>query len=250
MFTKLKQHLREWHRHFFLLSLHFLLVGCYVIPSTETLTTVTGTPEQFDCEKFSETRWKEFRFGVDSPEDFVATAAKLWSIDKEEFLEERASRGGMLSIMWPDTVYEVAYTAHFRNKKLLKLDSHLSVPATLGQVLNCFGLPEYYAAFEDATPELSSLNVQLWYPNKGLLIEHVSFSSQVRPLENKLALRMERYSVAAPGNPDQMIPNHFLYGDIPAVFNWVKCTIKPWPSSVETIEVESYNVENPRCQSP
>ena len=250
MSMKLKQHSREWNRHFLFLSLCFFLVGCYVPPSSEPLTTITGTPEHFDCEKFSETRWKEFRFGVDSPEDFVATAARLWSIDKEEFLEEHASRGGMLSIMWADAVYEVVYSAHFRNKKLLKLDAHLSAPATLGQALNCFGAPEYYAAFEDATPELSSLNVQLWYPNKGLVIEHVSFFSQVRPLVNKLTLRMERYSVAAPGNPDQMILQHFLYGDIPAVFNWVKCTIRPWPSSVETIEVESYDVENPRCQSP
>ena len=42
---------------------------------------ITGTPEPVQCDDFAESYWKEFRFGIDSIEDVVATVSRLWEYD-------------------------------------------------------------------------------------------------------------------------------------------------------------------------
>ena len=41
------------------------------------------SPPPFSCDRFSESRWQEFHFGVDTLQDVIATLMELWGIERK-----------------------------------------------------------------------------------------------------------------------------------------------------------------------
>lgn len=237
---------KEWSRNIVIVVLLSMLTGCSINPPA----TFMGTPVPFSCAKFTERRWQEFRFGVASLDDTIATVISLWDIDNDQLTHYGGLGYGLDRASWGDVKQGVFYSTLFREKQLQKFDVKFEPPPTLTQVLDCLGPPEYYAAYEEATVETYSFILMLWYLEKGFVVQHSSYYTLVRPTVDLSAQLMQNFFVVAPGTLEQMVLNVYTLGHDPDVQAWGLCVLRPWPGSIESIEIESFNVENPRCPSP
>ena len=233
-----------WRQPPLVIALLAFVSGCYGPPS-DTPATIPGTPPPFSCTNFFESRWREFRFGIDSPDDIAPTVGRLWDIDKDQ-LTPIARKDGLSQVGWSDDNQEMLYSALFRKKQLQKLEVTFDPPPTFAQVLGCLGPPEYYAAYEETDIEYFGFYLQLWYLEKGLVLQHFFFFSHVRPTADLPAQRMEYLVVVAPGTREQMVPNVYTMGFLPSVQAWGLCILRPWPGSIEAIEIESFLDEDAR----
>ena len=225
-------------RHTLFVAFLFILAGCYASPPE-----IYATPPPLSCAAFTESRWQEFGFGVDSPDDVVSTVVRLWDIDKDEVLLEKLSNS-QFDTIWRDGNARLGYSAYFRaNRQLTKVTATWGNPQpAFGQVLDCLGPPEYYQAFYRQEPEARSLNLGLWYLEKGFVVGGNSIHYLAPPPEALMpGFRMDYFIVIAPGTPEQMVPNVYTVGDDPRVREHGLCRLRPWPGSIDTMEIEEWS---------
>ena len=236
---------RQWCRYAVGIFSILTLAGCVSPPPPPRLTPYPP----FTCDSFTESYWQEFRFGVDSTDDaddIVAKVVKLWDLDSARVQIEPMSEKGVV-IQWQVEFHDGAdprYSAHFHEDS--KLSSVFFMwwnrKPTLAQVIDCLGFPEHYAAYYDRGVEARALKVDLWYGEKGFVVRGFSFHGQDQPPLIRPEYQMRTFTATAPGDLERMIST--MYD--PKVLDRILCPIRPWPGSIEAIEVESF-LENPRC---
>lgn len=225
------------------------LAGCVSPPPPPRLTPYPP----FTCDSFTESYWQEFSFGVDSAydvDDIVAKVVELWELDSAQVQIKPWSEKGA-AIQWQVEFHDGAdprYSAHFHE------DSKLSSvffkwwnrKPTLAQVIDCLGVPEHYAAYYEQGVEKRHLNIDLWYVDKGFVVQGYSFHGQDQPPEIRSEYRMSSFNATVPGDLERMLST--MYDLKPIVFAGFLCIIRPWPGSIEAIEVESLLGPDPRCK--
>ena len=229
----------------FFIVLTIILSGCY----PEMPATASGTPPPFSCGNFTESYWQEFRFGIDSPDDVIVTASRLWKIDADDFTVNESSRHDFLWVVWKDRKGERLYSAGFREGQFHRVSVSFQPGhrPTLAQVINCLEVPEYFAAYEGH--EDTGLDLSLSYPVKGFEIVHISTKPPPQSTTDLPLRLMNKLFVVAPGPPEQMVRDVYSYGHLSSVHAWGLCVLRPWPGSVEAIVVESFVDEDARCKS-
>lgn len=237
----LKTFKTDLNRLLLVVLLLFVFSGCSDRPAI-----VVGTPTPFSCEKFSESLWAEFRFGADTPDDVVTTVATLWEINESEIRRIELLGREPLEIAWSGFEGDLTYYAQFRQGRLSKFAVTLSQPLTLAQTIGCLGTPEYYEAHLWQGTESPVMEMNIWYQNKGLVVRHTSFPTFVRQSAISPAQWMDSYTVVAPGTLEQMVKNAYNRGEDPAVQARGLCLLRPWPGSIEKMEVESF-LKGYRC---
>ena len=243
-----------------LFCMALILVGCADLPDPTRNGKPAPTPLPFSCDMFTEENWRELRFGVDTPEEYVETVERVWGVELWTiplFRDGYTSHWGRWnadSSVSPGLEYRVQFD---RAAKLLLVAAFwggkISAP-TLVQVIDCLGTPEYYiAAFvEDRT---GWLKFSLWYVEKGFVIHGSSSRWQsygrldwptIKPGTSMwgggYVLQEGDFIVVVPGDLEQMVSA--AHG--PALQAWELCLIRPWPGSIEAIEILSYE-EYLRC---
>lgn len=224
------------------------LAGCVAPPPLPRLTPYPP----FTCGSFTESYWQEFAFGVKTDEtvdDIVATIVKLWDLDNARVQIESMSEKSVV-IQWQVEFHdgtEPRYTAHFH--KELKLTSIFfkwwdRIP-TLAQVIECLGIPEHYAAYYDRSAGGRALYVDLWYVNRGFVLQGFSTHRQDQPPAIRPEYQIQNFRATLPGDLEQML--FTMYDPRPDVFAGFVCLIKPWPGSIEEMEVDSLLGPDPRC---
>lgn len=248
-------HISNWDRKTFVvaLTLLFLLAGCYAPQSP----IVRGTPPPFSCDNFTASYWQEFRFGEDSPENVGANITRLWEIDKDQVHIPSAELSEDVRMYWSkqiDGEEGVRYRAIFRlDRQLTRIEARWSrsrLPPTLAQVIDCLGSPQYYESVYTygAGEAPRRLVLGLWYTAKGLVVYHTSFHNRVDRLPAIHPNQwMDSFIVVAPGVPEQMVPNVHTGGDNLEIDAYGLCVLKPWPGSIEAMEVEWGFGEDARC---
>lgn len=238
----------RYSRHVLVVLLFPILTGCY--PSAPV--TAIGTPPPFSCGNFTVPYWQEFRFGVDSPDEVIETAIRLWGINREQFTLSESSRDDVLHVRWEDSEGKRVYSAGFREGEFHKVSVNFKSgrKPTLSQVIDCLGFPEYFAAYEARGVEKDSFVLALSYPEKGFEIYHVSFGALPKSTTDLPARLIDNLSVVAPGPPEQMVRDVYSYGHLPSVHAWGLCVLRPWPGSIGAIEIESFLGADPRCKQP
>lgn len=225
----------------------FWLVLCLM--STWTLTSCTTLPPipaptsaQFSCQKFDQDLWKEFRFGVDSPDEVRTTAATLWRIAPEQIgLDPKAD--DFVRVSWE--VNGDQYSALFReDRRLVKVDVYWDrVRPTLAQITECLGFPEQYQAVYQQK-QLPELSIDLWYVEKGIVVGGYSYHRQDQPPEIGSNYPTRGFTVVAPADVAQMVPNVYTAGDRPGIQAYALRLLKPWPGAIKAIQVDSC-IDNP-----
>lgn len=213
---------------------------------------VVGPPESFPCSIFDESLWQEFEFGVDSTADVVSTVARS-RVKNKDRIWTQSLKHGLETVVWYEfgDELDVEYVAWFRNEQgLLQVMGYWRPAPTLAQVVDCLGIPDYYKAIYAANMDAIQLSLTLWYTARGIIIEHASFHSQERPPAIDAEYRNDRFFVVAPGEPEEMVVNMYRLGDDLDIYAHESCVLRPWPGSIEAIEVESFldePGESPLC---
>lgn len=207
----------------------------------------------FTCESFTEHYWQEFSFGAESADtldDVVARIAELWHLDSSQVQTEQLSEKGVAiqwQVVFPDGA-DPRYSARFHEE--LRLTSILFMwwyrKPTLAQVLECLGTPEFYAAYYEQGVEAHALKLHLWYVDKGYVVQGASFHHEEQPPSIGPEYRMRYFNATVPGDLERMLST--MYNIKPAVLAGFLCLTRPWPGSIEKIEVESLLVTDPQCK--
>ena len=238
-------------------ALLLTLSGCQIPPQIGPQPTpiVAEPPESFPCSIFDEALWQEFRFGVDSTADVVATVARS-RVKNKDRIWTKSLQHGLETVDWGEfgDELEVQYTAWVKNEQgLFRIMGYWHPDPTLTQVLDCLGGPDYYKATYAADIEAIQLSLTLWYTERGIIIEHVSFHYQEQPPAIDAEYRIGKFFVVAPGKPEDMVVNRYRvvnmhrFGDNLDIYAHESCVLRPWPGSIEAIEVESFLDEDPLC---
>lgn len=240
---------RLWRRYTSGIFSILTLAGCISLPPPPRLTPYPP----FTCDSFTESYWQEFRFGVDSAYDIdaiVAQIVELWDLDSARVRIVSMSEKSVV-IQWQvefDDGADPRYTARFHEDWKLSTVyfKWWNRKPTLAQVIDCLGVPEHYAAYYEQGVEKRQLNIDLWYVDKGFVVQGYSFHGQDQPPEIRSGYRMSAFNATVPGDLERMISTIH----IPAVHAYVLCFLRPWPGSIDAIEVESLLNEDPRCKQP
>lgn len=234
-------------------ALLFIFAGCFFPLSP----IVEGPPPPFSCARFTESHWEEFKFGVASPDEVAATVTRLWNIDREQVSVPPTDLSKVnLNVMWTSGVKArlgQTYRALFRRDRLLTQVEvwwgRSRLPPTLAQVIDCLGFPQYFESVYTygAGEAPFRLTLGLWYTEKGLVVNHTSFHNRVQLPTIHPKQKMDSFFVVAPGPPEQMVRDVYTLGDQPSVHAYGLCVLRPWPGSIEAIEVEALPKEDPRC---
>ena len=228
----------------FLLSL-FILAGCGAQESFK----VYGTPRPLSCDIFAEFPWQKLNFGVASPADFTTIAINSGASEQDQFKFANLY-GDDLLLEWQGShsQRQVIYSVLFNvERRLESVDVTWNPPATITQVLDCLGAPRLYSAYYSSGHHEAVLNLELWYPDKGLSF-HQDFYTRTAPFHPvEPAFRIDGFRVTAPTPPGQAAPGFYADGLGPLATALALCQVRPWPGSVEAIEAWTY-LDDPRCR--
>lgn len=209
-------------------------------------------PLPFSCANFTESYWAEFTFNVDTSEDVVSTVNRLWGIDEDGFglfeVQTFENRLGIPSeVSWARIAIAGPigmYSGWIQDGTLQKIDVQWVFPLprpTLSQAIACLGDPEYYIAFYEQAPEAVATNLDLLYPEKGIVVRYESpFTSSARsepPAKFHPFMRIEQVAVVVPGTPEQMVPAVYSAGNVAGGHADNFCLSKPWPGSIKAVEI-------------
>lgn len=237
----------EWSRaalnKLLLVLVGALLTACVspVRPSSPDF----GPLEPFPCERFGESRWQEFQFGVGLPDDVIATVTELWGFDRDQLRINLRSDldPPYIGIGWSDSVETglgAAYSTNFRDGhrylRRIVLEWNLPEPA-LTQIIDCLGPPEYYSAAYVSGTESTGVGLDLWYVEKGFVargLVDAYFPWQTLPEVITPDFRMDLFLVLPPGLEKMA---YSLRNSVEGA-NREMCVLKPWPGSIEAIEID------------
>lgn len=247
-----------WERLSLVIAVLLSIAGCYDTGASGfsgPSPTITGTPQPLPCAIFSETYWGEFGFGIDSPGDVIATVARLWAIDEariQELEPEPEEYRPYRQVVWESVDGRAEYFAQFREgEPLLLVDIVLSSDPSLAQIIDCLGEPDYYSAYVMPDIEDTQLRLDLWYAERGLVVSHNSWIGQhshdVSPIS--LALNMREIDVVAREDPAKMVSASYDWSN-PGQPEYILCVLRPWPGSIEAIEIEETYPELSQCYEP
>lgn len=231
------------------LSLVLTLAGC--LGESTNIPPVVSNPVPLSCDIFTQARWQEFSFDVDSPENVAARVTSLWGIGQDQ-IRFSSSRRSDLTLEWNSSISgrDVYYEAWFGEERQLQgIDVSWRHPfATLSQVIDCLGPPDFYSArFEfDHEPQL---DLHLWYVERGFSFNHYSYPRAERYRTVRPGQRIDNFSVTAPLPRKQPFPDLYEAGSDPAQSANALCLIRAWPGTVEAIEVTWYD-DDSRCLMP
>ena len=227
-----------WGRYILFLTLMAALAGCSVpLPPSQP----------FSCARLTETHWMEFDFGVDSPDDVITAAISLWETERSQVQSMLNVDDEIMNVWWrSDAAVGIGetYQAWFRGgRQLKKIDVRWGHPKpTLAQLIDCLGIPEYYIAFYDQAPEATRFKLVLLDSETGIVLPYDSpYTSFLRPEPPEIHpdVRIDELAVVAPGPPEQMVTDLYSVGNVGGGYKYSVCLLKPWPGSVEAMEIES-----------
>ena len=235
---------RTPNRLAFLLILLFVLSGC----ESDLIPPTVRNPQPLSCDIFTLARWEEFRFGVDSSTDVAARVVDLWGLGPEQIGYAATWRSDS-GVQWSSSISgrDVGYSAWFgEERQLLGVDVSWRKPfATLSQVIDCLGAPDLYSARYELDNE-TQLDLSLWYVERGFSFNHYSYPKRRPDPPIQGGQRIDNFSVGAPLAPDRAFPDLYAAGSDPARSANALCLIKPWPGSINALEVTWYD-EDSRC---
>ena len=236
-----------WNQSGLVFALLVALSGCSGFP-TDVTSLFPQNAARFSCSIFREALWQEFRFGEDSSDEVIDTATSLWKSVYESQIESSELYGDYFiwGLEWwdhSDGVRARYFAEGGKGRKLVSVRVDLDPAPTLAQIFDCLGPPQYYWA--EVPPNfVNVLGLGLWYVEKGVRFGGLTYGGKVQLTEFHPDFRMDTFHVVPPGDLEKMI-SHL---SPQSLHSNILCTLRPWPGSIEAIEVESLLDENPGCE--
>ena len=207
----------------------------------------TPQPKSKFCSIFQDEVWQEFRFGEDSAKEVIHTATLLWQNLNESQINSYELYGDDLTwaVQWLARTEgaKIRYTAEgSEERKLVSFHVELYPGATLAQVFDCLGPPQYYAA--EIPPDfVNGLRLALVYVDEGFRFSGLTHGGKEQPKAIQPDFRLNYFDVVPSGDLKKMI-SHLAS---PILHAYFLCELRPWAGSLEEIIIDSFFDENPRC---
>lgn len=195
------------------------------------------TSERSSCVRLSASRWQEFKIGVDSSGEIYEHVVKLWGDDKGQIDVSGLDNDGSRHMNWSDRKEEIHYTAYLEDGKLNRIYVGFEPAFGLGLVIDCLGSPEQFSAYYSQERHSKAVTLELWYEKEGFVVlgrVHHSYAWQTLPDTITADYRLDRLLVFTPGLEEMA---YRLSGSAEGAIRTI-CTLKPWPGSIEGIEIE------------
>lgn len=219
-----------------------------------------GTPEPFPCRHFVDFDWKEFQFGKDTQDEVIAKVSRFWERDQDSIRFHEPEFGtGIPQLSWEDSTSGVRHFAKFNEEGMLRslyfFNFWTRADPTLGQTLACFGRPDFYSSYSVKGIEYPLLHLEIWYVDRGIVLSHSSYLDNHRrfpPPPFPPELYMHLMEMVQPGDVEEMVAVA-LEMATPGRLEYVECLLKPWPGSIEAMEIEDIGWGYPlppTCEEP
>ena len=186
------------------------------------------------CRKLSLSRWKEFRFGVDTQDDVIAAVVRVWTMNRDHVQVGEIVTEQFPTVSWNDAEGEVSHWAYFPDGHLGKIRVYYNPALAVSQVLDCLGPPEYYVS--SGGPEEQGTSLSLWYVKRGFVVGGVAWRpwGWQKPLkEIPSDFGMDSLNVVPKGFAQ--MARFFDFQDDEG--NPIMCIFRPWPGSIEAVEI-------------
>ncbi len=180
----------------------------------------------------------------------MSTVVELWDLERKH-IRLSTQTIGEVRVAWTDDSGLFSgseYSAWFReDRRLFQVTLKWDDPKpSLTQVIECLGSPDYYEAFYEQGIHARNLILALWYVDKGFVVSHSSIHYRERTPTVSPRLRLNYLIVVAPGDLNEMVRNVYTGGDDHSWQAYTLCLLRPWPGSIEEMEVERF-IESRRC---
>lgn len=198
------------------------------------------------CARLSVSHWQEFRFGVDSLDDVVATVIRLWDIDRNKVEGGKKDTGEVYPVLWSNNdKEEIFHAAHFSpGGKLIRVSSVMIPGLTLAQIIDCLGPPDYYVAY--VGPYLEATDLTLYYIEEGFSVRGI-FDHRYpgrEPLERiPPEFGISEFDV----DPLSLEELARRIGDVDDDGNLELCILRLWPGSIEALEIDKERSRPAHC---
>jgi hypothetical protein len=140
-------------------------------------------------------------------------------------------------------VNDKRYFAIIQGNKLVHVAIQSESQAlTMGQVLTCFGSPEWYRATMHGAARGDLFFFELWYPAQGVFVEggcrQGSFFSQCPPATPELKDLLAVIILVPPNPREQMVADVFPQVKRQEVLDTKLNDLQAWPGSLEQLNIQ------------
>jgi hypothetical protein len=171
-------------------------------------------------------------------------ALQTWIEDAPNFdnIVDKGSFGNTNNLdyrlTWFGYGHEGFYEAYFTEHYLRAISAHVSNGIPLALALECFGEPEAYLAVleHSSTGGFDSLLIQLWYPTKGIVLDHQDVGDNVQSTQINEQLKIKGINFVQPGSIETIADRAFLLDSSWLFPNWATF-FRPWSGSPQEIQV-------------
>lgn len=210
------------------LSCGLLLCQCSA-PSAPTNTA------SIPCSELQQDAFHHLLFGVQDPDDILQWIGETYHISPQAVTRNSYS-DGQRSLSW--SVAGTRYLVWFRQEKLASVETRWqSAYPTIGDALRCLDEPEMYHAEYRQLPEARELDFGVWYPAQGTSVFASQISHEPQPPVITRETKLTSMTITAPGPTKDVVTSAYALGYASGVRDSVLQTLKPWPGSLEAIEV-------------
>lgn len=190
-----------------------------------------------NCQRIGDERLIDFPFLE------PANTARIWIADqyglslddlRSDFSEDRSQ----MLIRWSptqDQTYSALLWNELRESASISITWHNQAP-TLADTVQCLGDPPLYRAFQARHPEAIWTYLELWYPERGLLVS-VSIPRKARSVSGSQPVVYVMYVL--PGPVEDLVSRFFWPIDRGSErYFQILSSLKPWPGDIKQITVD------------
>ena len=226
------------------ITLIVLLAGC-VAPAPGT-----AAPRTLPCPSLADSPWGDFTLGVDNSSVVVSAVVNGWGIEKDQIEDTSSAPDPRPILRWrtavPGGEDDLFHASFDKEKRLKKLSVAWTWPyPTLAQIIDCLGYPDHYIAFKKYSEKVL-LKVVFFYTDIGVVARDEGFGWGDGQLEIERDMLIKGFVLVAPGTAEQMATDIYRYRSGPDHLSDSVCLLKPWPGSIEAMEIASKE-EMDRC---
>ncbi len=227
-----------------MVSMKHYLVHCIslLISASLLLSCVPSTSrQQRDCASVVDPKLTTFSFDQVSVQD-----VQLWLQHKYGLLgkdirvtrrpqyPQSAYREWQIDWGANDIDYGVAFDGEGQPNATLYVRWQNGAP-TVGDVLRCLGKPSLYRAYLDMYPEAVWTQLELWYPNSGLII-----GSHVERKTSRIdeATELSRMTYVRPGSESEIISRVWAVQPATETYDRILNSLRPWPGEIKDVTID------------
>ncbi len=208
-----------------------LLLSC--VPSTSR--------QQSDCASVVDPKLTTFSFDQVSVQDVQLWLQHQYGLSENDIRVTRRPRDPQ-SAYWEwqidwranDIDYGVAFDGEDQSNATLFARWHNGAP-TVGDALRCLGKPAWYRTYLDRYPEAIWIQLELWYPNRGLVIgSHVEGSTS----RFDEATELSRMTYVRPGSESELIPRVWAVQPATETYDRILNSLRPWPGEIKDVTID------------